>query len=298
MIRYVTEFLKEFEFDTSDRIDIAIAYERIASDPAAARALSALVLGYEKDNGFITDDSYALVAEMAEASGVHPYTAELVAHICLTRIMRERLLKLGFSKKNVAFTLLDYKIKTGECKRLYKVVGIYNWQWYTRFYGLRILGVGRLQFEVREFLIGTYKKGDRVIEKHDSVLSVHIPRTGTPLDARACQRSYAEAKEIFCKLLGRENIPFYCSSWLLYHKNRDFLDEKSNIVKFMNNYEILKYDQYTEGNNGLYKFLYEVPDNTPIEELPTDTSLRASYAAHMANGGETGCGTGIFFLES
>ena len=297
MIKYITEFLREFEFDTSDRIDIAIAYEKIASSPEAIEALNTLISGYDKDSGFITDETYSYVVTMAKAGNVHPYTAELIAHICLSRTMRERLLKLGFNKKNVSFTLLDYKIKTGECKRMFGTVGIYNWQWYTRFYGLRILGVGRLQFEVREFLIGTYKKGDKVIEKHDSVLSVHIPRTGTPLDARACQRSYAEAKEIFCKLLGCDNIPFFCSSWLLYHKNRDFLDEKSNIVKFMNNYEILKYDQYTEGNNGLYKFLYEVPNDTPLEKLPTDTTLRASYAAHMANGGETGCGTGIFFLE-
>ena len=65
----------------------------------------------------------------------------------------------------------------------------------------------------------------------------------------------------------------------------------------MNNYEILKYDTYNPEHNGLYKFLFEMPDDTPIEELPTDTSLRASYAAHIANGGECGYGTGIFFLE-
>ena len=136
-----------------------------------------------------------------------------------------------------------------------------------------------------------------MIKKHDNVLSVHIPRTQTPLDARACQRAYTEAKEIFCRLLGCENIPFFCSSWLLYHKNRDFLDEKSNIIKFMNSYEILKYEQYQEGNNDLFPFLFEKTKDTPIELLPTDTSLRASYAAHMANGGETGYGTGIFFLD-
>ena len=64
----------------------------------------------------------------------------------------------------------------------------------------------------------------------------------------------------------------------------------------MNNFEILKYEDYAEGQSDLYRFLFEKENGTPIEELPTDTSLRASYAAHMANGGKTGYGVGIFFL--
>lgn len=296
MIRYITEFLSEFEFNTSDRIDVALAYEKIAASTAAAEALHAVTYGYERNSSFITDDSYAYIEAIAREAEIHPYTAELVTHICLTKTLRDRLIKLGFAKKNVVSTLSDYKIKLEECKALYGIVGIYNWKWYTKFYALRIIGIGRLQFEVREFQIGTYRKGGRMIKKHDSVLSVHIPRTGTPLDARACQRAYTEAKQVFCKLLECEDIPFFCSSWLLYHKNRDFLDEKSNIVKFMNSYEILKYTEYQEGNNDLFPFLFQKTKDTPIEDLPTDTSLRASYAAHMANGGQTGVGTGIFFL--
>lgn len=297
MIKYITEFLKELEFEESDRIDIAIAYEKIAASPNAAGALTEIVRGYEKDNSFITMDSYKYVEKMAREAGVHPYVAELITHICLSKTLKERLLKLGFSKKNVLFTLSDYKIKAYECKRLYGIIGVERWLWYVIFYELRIIGIGRLQFEMREFQIGTYRKGGKMIKKHDTVLSIHIPRTGTPLDQRACQKAYAEAKEVFCGLLGCENIPFYCSSWLLYHKHREFLDEKSNIVKFMNNFEILKYEDYQDGNSGLYKFLFEKENGTPIEQLPTDTTLRASYAAHMANGGKTGFGTGIFFLE-
>ena len=77
MIKYITEFLKEFEFDTSDRIDIAIAYEKIADSNTAAEALYTVTHGYEKDNSFITAESYKYVKIMAEAADIHPSSQSL-----------------------------------------------------------------------------------------------------------------------------------------------------------------------------------------------------------------------------
>lgn len=38
-------------------------------------------------------------------------------------------------------------------------------------------------------------------------------------------------------------------------------------------------------------------DEKNFEKLPTDSSMRKAYAEHLKNGGKTGWGYGVFWLE-
>jgi len=297
MRSYISEYMTEMEFDPRERVAVAIAYERISECKESRDRFQRIVSGYEKNPNYITPELLEEVKAMAEAARVNLYTAQLVLCIALTRKLRERLAQLKVTKKNIIGTITDFKYKMKECEAIHGVVGIEPWSWYVRVLGLSIIAIGRLQFEVREYTGGTYKKGDKVLTKGNTVLSVHIPRNGEPLDEKLCNRAYKEAKAFFCSLLGVRDIAFFCSSWLLYEKNRELLHPTSNIVKFMNRFDIVENIECTDERNTPMPFIFLKKCATPTNELPRDTSLRRAFAEMLENGGKLGYGNGIFFLE-
>lgn len=295
---YLRGFFDEYEFTARERVAVALAYERIAECPKARERFTALLDGYEKDTRFLRDEHLSVLEGIGSAAGVHPYTVILLAVIVLSRTLRSRLLGIGLSRRVVAGTLADVLWKTRECERLHGVVGTEHWSWYVRFLELRLFGVGRLQFELKAYDGEPYEKDGKRLTAGERVLAVHIPDSGTPLEERLCNAAYRDAKKIFTMLLGVSDIPFVCSSWLLYPKNRDFLDPKSNIVKFMSRYDTVKVENYRKDRNAAIPYLFGAKMSTPTEELAEKTSLQRAYKAHLLEGGRMGYGTGIFFLEN
>ena len=186
-----------------------------------------------------------------------------------------------------------------EHEKIYGIVGTSTWQWFVGFLKLRIIAFGRLQFELTEFAGDNYyRKKNKIIKKHAPVLSVHIPSNDAPLLERACLSAYKQAHEFFTRLLGVDDIPFVCSSWLLYPLNRGILPENSNIVKFMNQFDIIQVKDYETNANRGFALVFLKPSDTPLSDLPRDTALRAGYAAHLENGGNMGTGYGVRFIEN
>lgn len=298
MREYLKSFFDEYEYTARERVALAAAYERIAENAEARKIFTSILDAYDKDNAAMTDGVEADIRALAELAGVNPLTAILLTVICLSRRLRVRLAELGFSKKIIGLTLADFKYKMIECEYVYGVPGTEHWTWYVRFFALKLVGIGRLQFELTEFKGGTYKKGDKVLKSGDRILAVHIPRNGAPLTDRACLSAYKEAREVFCKLLSVEDIPFRCASWLLYPKNKEFLPPSSNIVKFMSRYDILEVTDLPREGSSAISFLFGVRPDTPHDALPRRTSLQAAYADHLLAGGCMGSALGVFFLDN
>ena len=294
---YITSFFEEFEYERADRVALAIAYEKIAESKKARDKLLALISGYERDNAFIKLESRPEVEAIATAAGIHPYTAILLTVICLSRTLRARLAAIGIPKKVIYNTLCDFKYKLNECKTVHGVVGTEHFDWYVRFFELRLFAIGRLQFQLKAYSGDSYEKDGKRLREGDRVLAVHIPDNSTPLEERACNQAFRDAKKLFCALLKISDIPFICSSWLLYPKNREFLPEKSNIVKFMNKFDLISTANYRKDNNTAIPFLFHVKKSTPTELLPRGTSLQRAYAGHLMNGGKMGYGVGVMFVE-
>ncbi len=296
---YINSFFAEFGYSESERVDLTLAYERIlASDGAKAR-LSKILTDYDRDTNSVTADTLPELEAIASDSGVSLYTVELVTLICLSRKLRERLAAIGVPKKSIALTLADLIYKMNECEAMYGVVGVTPWDWYTRWLRLRLVAFGRLQFELSEFKgQNYYRKHGKTIKKRAPVLAVHIPSNGSPLLDRACVTAYKEAHGFFTRLLGLDDIAFTCSSWLLYPLNRGILPESSNIVKFMNRYDIIEVYDYEPEQNWAVPFVFLRAPNTLVSELPRDTTLRAGYLEHLECGGRMGYGYGVMFIEN
>ena len=298
MREHLKSFFDEFEFDSRERVALAIAYERIAESAKARERFMHLIDGYERDTRFLKSEHLSELEAIGTAAGVHPYTVILLTVICMFRTLRERLTKIGLSKRIVANTLNDVKWKMKEGEKLHGVVGTEHFNWYLRFLELKLFGIGRLQFELKVYNDDDFVcKEGRKLKSGEGVVGIHIPRNGEPLEDRAVSTSLRDAKKVFTALLGTSNIPFICSSWMLYPYHRDFLDQRSNIVKFMNRFELIKTVNYRKDRNDAIPFVFEVKSNTPVDLLPVNTTLQRAYKTHLSNDGRMGVGLGVLFVE-
>ena len=296
MIDYISSFLQEFDYTSTERVSIAIAYEKVMESKEARERLLRLIDGYAKDMSYITEAHHSEIEAISTLSGVHMHTVELLTLICLSKTLRTRLAGLGMTKKNIFLTLSDIKYKMAENETTVGIVGTDKWSWYAKLLLPNVFAIGRLQFELAAHNGENYEKDGKILKKGSPVLRVHIPMSGEPLDSSACASSYREAKKFFIRLLGITDIPFTCSSWLLSPLNLDYLGEKSNIVKFASRYDITDVVEF-KNDGAVFPWIFASAPNTPIEKLPRDTTLRRAYGKLLDDGGHILSASGIFFLE-
>ena len=148
MIKYISEFFDEFEFTSTERVSIAIAYEKIREKEIAYNRIVRLVEEYEKDMKFLSTVPISEFEAISQCTGVHMDTVILITLICMTKKLKERLSGLGMSRKNVYLTLSDLIYKMHEEERTLNIVGTYKWDWFSKIFMPSIFAIGRLQFEL------------------------------------------------------------------------------------------------------------------------------------------------------
>ena len=117
----------------------------------------------------------------------------------------------------------------------------------------------------------------------------------TPLDKPSYDAAFDMAREFFKDKMNGAPMAFTCCSWLLYPDNIDILPEKSNVRKFMLEFDIInKFDDKPGEYADMWR-LFDMDYTGNFDDYPEDSSLRRAFKAHLKNGGKTGEGYGIFF---
>ncbi len=152
-----------------------------------------------------------------------------------------------------------------------------------------LFALGALNFELR---LNSEFEGEVSgvrLEKGDTHISVHIPRD-EKLSEEKCEEAYCLAREFFKKYFGMEKIIFLCHSWLLHPWLEEVLSEDSGIIKFSKKYKKIEVlDNLVE-----VKFwLFPDDEDTPIENLPQNTSLRRAFVEKVSAGESVGVACGI-----
>lgn len=229
------------------------------------------------------------LAAVAEAAGVHPHTVRYLFYVHAAAWLLERFRADGVPEAIYWETMRDMRYKLYECLDLYDVPGAATVNWYTRFFRMKLLAFGRLQFEQRAFPIERYEKNGHVVRRGDTVLALHIPSAG-PLTQDLCQDAYARAHAYFRPLFPNGPTVFTCDSWLLYPEHVNFLPE-GNIRRFMADFDILGGRDDPSFSDG-WRVFGKAAENPP-ERLPTDTGLRRAYAERLRAGLPVGTGFGV-----
>ena len=229
--------------------------------------------------------------------GVKEYTLSFVVLVYAAEIMHNRYKEKGLPDELFWDTIMDLRYKFDECVDCKEVYGTFVPWWNTGFYALRRFCLGRYQYDM-----STFDKDDFVtsagitVKKGDKVLGFHIPSSGVPLTDEIRHDSFKKAYEFF-KDYRREDglMIFVCGSWLLYEGHREFLPEKSNILKFMDDFEIIESeekDKFDDAWRVFAKYGYKSP-----KKWPEDNSLRRAFKQRVLSGGKTGHGFGVIVFD-
>lgn len=290
---YLCDFLVMFDYPEKSQLALREAYEWISRDEEASEIYHELMNVYAENKNC---DYELLVKKMDEISkliNIHCYTGRLVLYIGLSKQLKEYYRDAGIDESVWRNSMQDLKYKLMECKEVYDIWGTFT-TWFDGFFRMTRFALGRLQFDMAAF--GRYYNHNGVILTPDShVLGVHIPRTMTRLDRQSVKQSYARASEFFKAWIGDGPTVFMCDSWLLFPRHRELLPRESNILAFMNDYDVI--------DSGLYENYHEIwrlfdRNYTPeLEKLPQNSTLRRKYIELIRSGEKTGWGFGVYIYS-
>ena len=269
-------FLEEF----SQRIDLpADAASTLAKTYAAVKDtesfqnLSAMITkreSFEKIAETIKTDAETLKLDW------HTYTmAVLCANV---PVIRERYAEKGAGDDIFWDSMIDFRCKINECKKVYGVWGIDPITWYAGFFEAKIFKLGRLEYEVRD----------------EGVYSVHIPSCGA-LHHEDVLDSYKRAYVFFG---GKDGaiLPFLCSSYLLFPAyQKAVFPENGNIHRFAADFTIIRIDDKQNFRDAWRVF--DRPYTGDLTVLPQNTSLQRAFVAYMKENDNFGTGLGLFLFD-
>ncbi len=292
MKEYIGTICTELDFPAEATAAMQEAWQRIAGNPQADAVWQKWLAAYRQD---IHMDYRAMLAEISEAAqsaGVHRYTAELLIFLCLTEQLRKLYGQRGIDLQIWHNSCMDMRWKLRECRENYGIWGSFVAHWFPGFFTMERFALGRLQFELVDFPEEYEKTGKKRPEGMTKAINVHIPSCGR-LDMEECHASYRQAARFFADAFPGGRVAFVCDSWLLFPPHKEMLGEKSGIVRFMSEYEVIGTQQ---GYGDLWR-IYGQADYAHPETLPENTGLQRAYKARQRAGESVGSALGIFFYD-
>ncbi len=137
------------------------------------------------------------------------------------------------------------------------------------------------------------KEWECVLGPGDAVLQIHIPG-GSPMDFAACGRSLEEAERFFGEYFPEHGFKaFACDSWLLDIQLEVMLPERSNLVRFLQ--EFYRFPTRGTTQSALRWIFGEPPED--LTKAPKDTTLRRKVIEHVLGGGGMVGGGGFVLLD-
>lgn len=285
----VFDFCKVFHYPEEAVKTLGTACDALSQNEDASAGFSKYIELYSADKLTDYNDVFTALDQVSVQCNIHRYTIHLLFFINLAKHMEEL-----YKKKNLPYVLyydamLDLKWKLLECHERYGIWGTFVKEWFPGFFQLTRFALGRLQFELMKYG-HHYSQNGFKLSPEDLVINVHIPSSGH-LRQEDCHESYQQAAEFFKDCFRGRPVAFVCNSWLLFPPNRRFLPESSNIVKFMDDYDITIFEE--DAGEGLW-VIFNTDYHGNTGDLPNSTSLQRAYIAWLKEGNKPGTGQGVF----
>lgn len=256
------------------------------------------VVGMYYESDFNHEPALAELESVQTLLNIPINTLRFILIACAAERMQSAYAEHGYTEEMFTDFLKDLRCKVKTHHTLEKVLGLPVSSvsyWYPLFLGLKLFALGRLQYEIyqRPNITEPVTVGGHTVQPEDIVRFIHIPAIG-PLDREARMDSYRKAYEFFKEDLGDKPFVLYCTSWLLYERNREFMSPNSNIVDFMNDFKIVKSFPVPSID---YSCIFNMPYKSGDPAVPKDNALRRSLAAWLDAGGVPGGGDGYFLFD-
>ena len=166
--------------------------------------------------------------------------------------------------------------------RGYDGIRISQMLWGAYFINIRIIEVGRLQYEFIRF-------NPLNEEERKKCIKIHIP-SGERLIEQKVKESIIKSKLEILKYFDLENPDYYCSSWLLSPAINKVLDKTSNISKFYNMFNII---EEKDGLDDILNFVFNVRECNDYTKLKETTSLQIKLKEMLLRNERLTIGMGV-----
>lgn len=292
---YMTMFMEKLDLPPEAQKTFLSLDGMIASHPkerAELCELSGRFLAAPNTLGEILGRLDILAGEL----DIHPYTLHFYFLMGSTEGLQKKYKEAGLPESLFWHTIADLRYKLLECKDVYGLWGTFVAGWYPGFFDMTRFALGRLQFEWAGFPLERYENHGVSLHKGDRVLNMHIPSCG-PLTKEARMDAYRQAYRFFDRETAGAPLPMMCESWLLYPGHRDFLPAGSNILDFLNDFDILEKRDMDKENFGDLWRIFGRDYTLPAGELPTDTTLRQVYRDRLLSGKPVGLALGVLVFD-
>ena len=293
MKEYLTALLSKHQYTEQDSRVLIDTLDAITHSPLSRQWDDLMCFYDERADYSVSDglDAIRKVRVIANELELHRYTVELLLFLCMSKTLKRRYDERGLSDEMFNGVLDDMRYKVTECKLIHGIVGSFVADWFIGFFTLNRFSFGRLQFELMN-LKQDYVLDGLSLARDESVINVHIPRTGTPLSPQECEAAYAKGAAFFKEKLDGK-IVFHCSSWLLYPEHENFLPSHSNVLTFARRYTLIDHGEYGDEFASLWRIFDTQYDGNP-DNLPNNSSLRRAYIQRLKEGKSIGWGAGVF----
>ena len=162
-------------------------------------------------------------------------------------------------------------------ERNYNSVRISEMLWAYYFARVKIIEVGRLQYEVLE------------TNADDSIIKIHIPG-GCKLKYEEVIKSINDSKQKLIDIYKIDKPCYKCDSWLLSNKLNKLIDKNTNIYKFYDLFDVLDGEECTYD---ILDFVFKLKKCDNYNELSEKTSLQKMIKNELINGTIFNIGMGI-----
>lgn len=288
MIDYLENFVKEYNYPKESISDILAAGKKLKEQDDSS--ISSKILEYAKDyRTFDFKKTNEELVETAKRIDISEKTVWLVFYILLSKELKYIYDENNIDNEIYINSVMDLKYKMLECKETDGVWGLVPVSWYEGFFNLTLFALGRLQFEIKEFGCD-YNKNGLIVSKTDKVINTHIPSSGK-LHKEDCIKSFKQAREFFKDKV--DNAVFVCHSWLLFPRNQEILNEKSNILMFMDFFDIYHFEEEDVFNNA-----WRIFGRAFDKDIVPKTTLQKEFYDYLIKGNKAGWGSGVFALKS
>lgn len=293
---YLSSFWEEFDYPADAREALHNDLVTLLACEGAREELQSILDAYDQSPDICFEDAIKRADGIADAAGISRYAAQFLMFALMTRSLKRYYAEAGYSTELYRRTMLDLRYKAVECKLVKGCWGTFVAGWFPRFFRLERFTFGLLQFETVPFG-RTYEKGELHLSPTDTVINVHIPRTGGRLEQSTLPGAFAEAAEFFrdTRPAGRPAV-FVCSSWLLYPESFVAYGETSNLRAFSQLFTVIEVRE-TQSYGEMWR-LFDREYTPQLDKMPADSSLRRFYIDRMRRGLPIGSGYGVYVLQN
>lgn len=300
MKTFINEFFEYHNYPKEAADTLNASYDKLMACEESRAVFEKYLSEYEENDRTNFGEFIVLAAKAGNVCEMDGRITQFLCFVCAAKHLREMYIKNGLPIDIYNDTMRDLRYKLMECHKMHGVWGSFVASWFYGAFVLERFEIGRLQYEFSTHFAteGDLEICGLTLTPETPIINLHIPSSG-PLTQESIDdslsRAYRFMEKYYPRFIHDGKMVIECGSWLLYPPHYKFLPENSNIINFMNNFDIV-HSWEDNGFGDCWRIFNKDWDGN-ADALPRTSSLQRAYADWLADGNKAGEGHGVLVYD-